>query len=90
LAKSTHRPITEARRTADSGIEDAVHWAATTSMTALVDRAVREVQSSPGAKACGEATIWWGMRSRWRTCSTAYQDVAIDMNWWALLRLHRA
>jgi hypothetical protein len=77
---------------ADSGIKDAALRTATANMIALIDNAVLDVQSGSGAGDARGVTIWWGVRSDWKTYSVAYHDVAfaINMNWWAFLSLYNA
>src|SRR4030042_3521926 len=68
---------------ADSKVTDATLRTATTNMVALVDSATLAVESGWMADSCRGVTLWWGVKSEWKTYSAAYAEVAfaVDMNW---------
>jgi hypothetical protein len=92
-SRSSHRRgIGTCEQDSAAGIKDAALRTATANMIALIDNAVLDVQSGSGAGDARGVTIWWGVRSDWKTYSVACHDVAftINMNWWAFLSLYNA
>lgn len=77
---------------ADSKVTDTTLRTATTNMVALVDSATLAVESGWMADSCRGVTLWWGVKSEWKTYSAAYADVAfaVDMNWRAFLAAYNA
>jgi hypothetical protein len=77
---------------ADATIKDATLKTASTNLATLIDAAVLDVQSGSGAEAARGMTLYWGVRSDWKTHSVAYQDVAfaVDMNWYNFLVAYNA
>lgn len=77
---------------ADATIKDATLKTASTNLAILIDAAVLDVQSGSGADAARGMTLYWGVRSDWKTYSVAYHEVAfaIDMNWYNFLVAYNA
>jgi len=77
---------------ADTKIKDVALRTATTNMIALVDNAVLAVESGWMADSCRGVTLWWGVKSEWKTYSAAYAEVAfaVDMNWRTFLAAYNA
>jgi len=72
---------------ADSRIKRLVLRGATADMIALIDDATLAVESGWQADACRGLTLWWEVKSDWRTYKSAYPEVAfaIDMKWYTFL-----
>jgi hypothetical protein len=77
---------------ADATIKDATLKTASTNLAILIDAAVLDVQSGSGADAARGMTLYWRVRSDWKTYSVAYHEVAfaIDMNWYNFLVAYNA